>query len=115
MPRFWLCGVVTAMVLCFADLLPMPSVYPADFENFKLDCSLGPWAPRALDLHQRLAEVMIFGVIGTFMGLLCPAWRSPMCFVDVACIHQGDHALMRRGAEVERWRHTGAPYIDEFR
>ena len=81
---FWLCGVALAVLLCLLDLLPMAFNYKADLSNFEEDCALGPWA-------------MTFGLGATLLGFTCPTWRSPICFIDVACINQLDENLMRRG------------------
>eukprot|EP00435_Cladocopium_sp_Y103_P027697 s4619_g6.t2 len=89
----WILGVALAFVLCAFETLPLPFSLAVTLGQFSLLCPVGPWA-------------MIFGFLGTCLGLfLSPYCSFPgsrcqtadLCFIDAACIHQTDAALMHRG------------------
>lgn len=81
-------GALLALMLCLTDVLPMPLRYVAQTATFSAICPTGPW-------------IMIFGLVGTFMGLLLspyrPGQQGDVCFIDAACIHQTNTELMQRG------------------
>ena len=83
-----LSGVVFAIVLSHAGILPMPLIYPISSAGFSAECPWGPWA-------------LIFGPCGLILGLMLspylPRWTSDLCFIDAACIHQENMALKHRG------------------
>ena len=84
-----LSGVVLAIVLCHAGILPMPFAYPVvRSANWSALCSLGPWA-------------MLFGPCGLILGLMLspylPRWTSDLCFIDAACVDQDNALLKERG------------------
>jgi len=89
---FWVCGVLTAFLLAALGLLPV-----LDFQIevnyagcFKGTCRVGPW-------------IMLAGPLSCLLGLLAFPYlpqirgRPPVCFLDVASIHQTDGKLMERG------------------
>jgi len=83
----WFLGALLALLLCLEDVLPMPLRYVAQTATFTAMCPTGPW-------------IMIFGLVGTFMGLLLSPYRpqqGDVCFIDAACIHQTNIELMHRG------------------
>ena len=57
-------------------------------------------------LDPQCPQVMIFGFFGSFLGLALSPYLSmgkrDMCFVDAACIHQTNKALMQRGGALEK-------------
>lgn len=86
----WLLAISVAFVLSVTRILPMPFIYEANLVGFTALCPFGCW-------------ILCFGI---FLPLLLSAvllhlncHRSPLCFVDVACIHQEDSHLMRRGVQ----------------
>lgn len=86
----WSAAVCAALCLCVFDMLPMPFIYAPEAASFAEPCPLGCW-------------MLAFGMVASLLTpLACaylPDWLhfSPLCFVDVACIHQADASLMERG------------------
>lgn len=87
----WLLGVALAFVLCATETLPLPFSLVVPLGQWSELCPVGPWA-------------MIFGFLGTCLGLFLSPYCSfrcqraaDLCFIDAACIHQTDAALMHRG------------------
>ncbi|CAJ1428208.1 unnamed protein product [Effrenium voratum] len=83
----WAVFVTTSFVLCVTRVLPLPFVYEANLLAFQGVCPMGFWI---------LASGTIGPALVSVVSLYLPS-RSPVCFVDVACIHQEDKALMQRG------------------
>ena len=46
-----------------------------------------------------LCSGLLGPVLASVSYLYLPCCKSPVCFVDVACIHQADHALMQLGLD----------------
>jgi len=86
----WVLTVFGAFWLCVFDLLPMPFFYEVNALGFKAQCPLGFW-------------MLVLGMVASLLTPLASAYipshisMSPVCFVDVACIHQADPKLMARG------------------
>ncbi|CAE7274379.1 pmpB, partial [Symbiodinium natans] len=86
----WCAAEIMAIVLCLADVLPMPLVYEANVMGFTQDCPMGLW-------------VFAFGAFALFLGLLLTPYWPDRCtppdvgFIDVASIDQQDRRLMERG------------------
>ncbi|CAE7657252.1 amt-3 [Symbiodinium pilosum] len=83
----WVFLVTSTFILCVTGVLPLPFIYQANLLGFQGVCPLGCW-------------ILLGGTLGpalvSLVSLYFPC-RSPICFVDVACIHQEDKALMQRG------------------
>ena len=44
--------------------------------------------------------LLLAGALGQLLGLACSPYlqrKKTMCFLDIACVHQGDEELLRRG------------------
>ncbi|CAE7040204.1 amt-3 [Symbiodinium natans] len=83
----WVLCVATTFALSVGGVLPLPFVYQANLGGFQGLCPMGCWI---------LASGILGPLLVSFASLYVPC-RSPVCFVDVACIHQEDPALMLRG------------------
>ena len=83
----WAFCVSSAFALCLAGVLPLPFVYEANLAGFEGLCPMGCWI---------LATGILGPLLASVASLYLPC-RSPVCFVDVACIHQADTALMPLG------------------
>jgi len=86
----WAVAVLLISVLCIHDILPMPFSYEANVGGWTGHCPMGCWA---------LVMGSFLPLMSSFAAIHVPRFcdRSPLCFVDVACIHQEDEVLMQRG------------------
>jgi len=88
----WLAGVMLAIALCMADVLPMPFTHTANTLDFRGPCPLGFWAG-------------LFGLLGTVFGALAAphlpkcfcTFRAEHVFLDGVCINQADQLEKERG------------------
>eukprot|EP00438_Fugacium_kawagutii_P006384 Skav214717 [mRNA] locus=scaffold2250:201058:202488:+ [translate_table: standard] len=81
-------GAMSALLLYVADILPLPVLYNAPWEEFDKTCPMGPYA------------TILTSIFGFSALLLSPylAWGSKDdIFYDFACIHQTDDELRKRG------------------
>ena len=87
----WVFLVTSTFILCVTGVLPLPFIYQANLLGFQGVCPLGCW-------------ILLGGTLGpalvSLVSLYFPC-RSPICFVDVACIHQEDKALMQLDLRIE--------------
>ena len=91
MLQLWSVSVVSAFVLSFCNVLPLPfSIVPEFAEYHAHHCPYFPWC-------------LVFSFVGSFLGLVLTPYfpalcgRHPVCFLDVVSIHQVDQELMERG------------------
>ncbi|CAE7622848.1 amt-3 [Symbiodinium sp. CCMP2592] len=86
----WLFCIFMSFVLCITDVLPLPFVYQANLLGFTELCPMGCWI---------LCSGLLGPLLASVFYIYLPCCTSPVCFVDVACIHQADQALMQRGVQ----------------
>ncbi|CAE7837142.1 unnamed protein product [Symbiodinium sp. CCMP2592] len=84
----WVLGMVVSMVLCMLDVLPLTFETEGTAIGFSGVIPIGHW-------------VSLLGTSTALVGLVVspylPCRKRDMCFLDVACIHQGDQHLMQQG------------------
>ena len=83
----WLLMMAVLPVMVKNELLPMPFITEQASLDFEGECPWFPW-------------LLMSGALALILGMLMvpyiPGQRT-MCFLDVACIHQVDPDLMKRG------------------
>ncbi|CAE7941658.1 unnamed protein product, partial [Symbiodinium necroappetens] len=84
----WVLGMIVPMVLCMLDVLPLTFETKGTAIGFSGVIPMSYW-------------VSLFGTSTALVGLVIspylPCRKRDMCFLDVACIHQGDQNLMQQG------------------
>ena len=90
----WLHGLVgwflmtsLALPLRLLDIIDSPFVVSLAGAGRQGKVSMSPW-------------LLLLGSMGTLLGLVSSVWvpfGSQLCFLDIACVHQGDPELLRRG------------------
>ena len=80
-------GLLLAIVLYVADLLPLPLMYVAQFKHFGAACPMAPFA---------LIFTSAFGFLALLLSPYLPGSKDDI-FYDFACINQADEELRKRG------------------
>ena len=83
----WFLGIAIALSLRATEVLDAPLEATIKVAGKMHTIHFGPW-------------ILIFGCVMALVGLLASPFlpcQDPLCFLDVACIHQGDTELLERG------------------
>ena len=87
MLKVWAASVSLSILLCLLDILPDFYSIEIAIMDFEGTISLSTW----------VAITGLVSVLGAFLASPYFARRNLVCFMDIACIHQTDEALMQQG------------------
>ena len=83
----WLLMALLALLLRLLDVIEAPFAVSFAGAGRQGDVNVSPWP-------------LLLGFMGTLVGLavsLYVPFSSQLCFLDIACVHQGDPELLQRG------------------